>query len=304
METKLLAFEIKAIDYEGRTLEGYAAAFGNIDQVGDIIHPGAFRKTLSERGGRIKFLWQHDPKEPIGRLIEAREEDHGLSVKAVISDTARGRDALALLKDGAIGEMSIGYDAVKGGVDYSKFEGRSVRNLREIKLYEFSLVTFPANEAAIVTGLKQQQDVTPSEGKPWVVAKRGDKWGVFKEDADGEPEGEALGMHDSEEEAQAQMRALYANADDDKKKSVKAGRTISAATLTKLKAARDVIDELCQMGEYNGMDDEEEPDEMKSAPGGVPQAAEKQHEQEAGPVIPPTEKMLRLIEIELSELHH
>ena len=68
------------------------------------------------------------------------------------SDTQRGRDALALLKDGAIGEMSIGYDTVKGGMDYTKdAKGNTIRNLREIKLYEFSLVTFPANEQAIVT---------------------------------------------------------------------------------------------------------------------------------------------------------
>jgi hypothetical protein len=161
MEHKTISFEIKALDGDGRTLEGFCAAFGNIDQVGDVIHPGAFRKTLTERGGRIKFLWQHDPTEPIGRLVEAREDTGGLYVKAIISDTQRGRDAIALLKDGAIGEMSIGYDAVKGGTDYSKTpEGKSVRNLREIKLYEFSLVTFPANEAAVVTALK---DVDPGD---------------------------------------------------------------------------------------------------------------------------------------------
>ena len=310
MEHKTLAFEVKAIDYEGRTLEGYAAAFGNIDQVGDIIHPGAFRKTLQERGQRIKVLWQHDPTEPIGRLMEAREDERGLYVKAVISDTTRGRDALALLRDGAIGEMSIGYDSVKGATDYSKMEGKTVRNLREIKLYEFSLVTFPANEQAVVTALKQQ-DVMPSEGKPYVIAKRGDKWGVYKEDADGNATGDALGMHDSEESAKEQLRALYAS-EADGKKSIKAGRTISRATLAKLQAARDVIDELCSMGE--GYDEEAEDEtedetedmqEMKSAPGDVPQAADIQHEEQAGPVKPPTDAKRLLLEIEIleSQLH-
>src|SRR5512139_1749898 len=193
MEHKTLSFEIKAVDFEGRTLEGFAAAFGNIDQVGDVIHPGAFRKTLAERGQKIKFLWQHDPTEPIGKLIEAHEDTGGLFVKAIISDTQRGRDALALLKDGAIGEMSIGYDTVKGGMDYSKdAKGNTVRNLREIKLYEFSLVTFPANEQAIVTSVKEQ-DVTPEEAKPWRAVRNGDKWNVYKLDADGEPTGESLG---------------------------------------------------------------------------------------------------------------
>jgi len=258
MEHKTISFEIKALDGDGRTLEGFCAAFGNIDQVGDIIHPGAFRKTLTERGGRIKFLWQHDPTEPIGRLVEAREDTGGLYVKAVISDTARGRDAIALLRDGAIGEMSIGYDAVKGGTDYSKTpEGKSVRNLREIKLYEFSLVTFPANEAAVVTALK---DADPGES-----------------DADIADEGE-----ESEPDAEPE---------------IKAGRTISAATRTKLMAARDVIDELCRMGEGP------EGDETETEPAPEDKAAEE-HEHKAGPVSPPTstERLLKLIELELTTL--
>lgn len=389
MEHKTLTFEVKAIDYTGRTLEGFAAAFGNLDQVGDVIHPGAFRKTLAERGQKIKFLWQHDPTEPIGKLIEAHEEPGGLFVKAIISDTQRGRDALALLKDGAIGEMSIGYDTVKGGMDYTKdAKGNTIRNLREIKLYEFSLVTFPANEQAVVTSVKQ--DVTPEEAKPWRAVRNGDKWNVYKLDSEGDPTGESLGEHDSEAEAQAQVRALYASeADKKSKKSLgtlaesqihsfftnfadtwygeekltreeriilssaigdalsafvktieekapqlyirqyydenppkgggpvsqrKVGRTISAATLAKLKAARDVIDELCNMGmieEETEEDEDENPidKEVKSATIIVTpdedQAVEPtQSNSAAGPVRPPTEMLLRLIDLELSDLHH
>jgi len=255
MEHKTISFEIKALDGDGRTLEGFCAAFGNIDQVGDVIHPGAFRKTLTERGGRIKFLWQHDPTEPIGRLVEAREDTGGLYVKAVISDTARGRDAIALLKDGAIGEMSIGYDAVKGGTDYSKTpEGKSVRNLREIKLYEFSLVTFPANEQAIVTALK---DADPGESDA-DIADEGDE-----SEPDAEPE-------------------------------IKAGRTISRATAEELRAARDVLDKLISMAEMS---------EPETAPAPEDKAAEEQ-EHKAGPVSPPTstERLLKLIELELTTL--
>jgi len=261
IDYKTLPFEIKALDGDGRTLEGFCAAFGNIDQVGDIIHPGAFRKTLTERGGRIKFLWQHDPTEPIGRMVEAREDTGGLYVKAVISDTARGRDAIALLRDGAIGEMSIGYDAVKGGTDYSKTpEGKSVRNLREIKLYEFSLVTFPANEQAVVTALKDTDPGDADEGE--------------ESEPDAAPE-------------------------------IKVGRTISRATTAQLKAAVDALNVLIATGEAYDAEDDDEPEEMKSAPGGVPQAADNEQAAQAGPVIqPPTSKLLKLIEIELSELHH
>lgn len=110
MERKTVGFQLTSLDTEGRTLEGYASTFGNLDLGDDIIHPGAFAKTLAERGGKVRFLWQHDPSEPLGKPIELHEDARGLFFKAVISDTARGRDALALLRDGAIEGLSIGYE--------------------------------------------------------------------------------------------------------------------------------------------------------------------------------------------------
>lgn len=168
MERKTFAFKVTDFDFEGRTVEGYAAAFMNRDQAGDIIHPGAFRKTLVERGGKVKFLWQHNPTEPLGKPLEIREDSRGLFIRAAVSNTTRGRDALALLKDEAIEGLSIGYDPIKGGVDYTKDEatGETTRNLRELKLWEFSIVTFPCNEEAQVMALKQDDAQVPSESKP------------------------------------------------------------------------------------------------------------------------------------------
>lgn len=152
------SFDFKLENIEGRTIEGYASTFGNIDLGNDIIHAGAFRKTLIDRGHKVKFLWQHDMDEPLGKVVELREDARGLYFKAVISDTQRGRDALALLQDGAIEGISIGYEAVKGGIEYEKAaDGRTLRHLKELKLYEFSLVTFPMNELAEITALKEQQ---------------------------------------------------------------------------------------------------------------------------------------------------
>lgn len=161
-EYKTVGLDITALDTAGRTVEGYAAVFGNLDLGADVIHPGAFTKTLAERGNRVVFLWQHDTAEPLGKLLELREDARGLFFKAVISDTARGRDALALLRDGAISGMSIGYDAIAGGVDFSKTaDGLTIRNLRELRLWEISLVSLPMNEAAGVTALKEHAPAEP-----------------------------------------------------------------------------------------------------------------------------------------------
>ncbi|MFA5053612.1 MAG: HK97 family phage prohead protease [Parcubacteria group bacterium] len=176
-ETKLIPFssDVK-LDYQGRTIEGYAATFGNVDLVNDIIHPNAFAKTLVERGGKVKFLWQHDTKAPLGRVLEMNEDNNGLYFKAVISDTQQGRDALALLRDNAIEGMSIGYEPIVS--DFSKYDGKTVRNLRELKLHEISLVTFPASPLAGVTALKDadpepQAEAAPGEsGEPEVKAGR------------------------------------------------------------------------------------------------------------------------------------
>ena len=174
-EYKTFDFTVKDFDFEGRTVEGYAAAFGNVDLGQDLIHEGAFAKTLLERGNKVKFLWQHDQHEPLGRPIEMHEDSAGLFVKAIISDTARGRDALALLRDEAISGLSIGYDAIPGGTDYSKSDdGETVRNLRELRLWEFSLVSMPMNEAATVTALKTE------EGPPEVDELKERKQGLVE----------------------------------------------------------------------------------------------------------------------------
>jgi uncharacterized protein len=172
-EYKTLEFKVTDLDWEGRTVEGYAAAFNNIDLGGDIIHPGAFAKTLVERGNKVRFLWQHDRAEPIGRPVEMHEDERGLFVKAIVSDTTRGRDALALLRDGAISGLSIGYDAIPGGTEFGKTaDGKTVRNLKELRLWEFSLVSMPMNEAATVLALKTADDLLAERKEALVASLR------------------------------------------------------------------------------------------------------------------------------------
>lgn len=146
-EAKNFKFEFKAID--DNTFEGYAAVFRNIDSYGDVIEPGAFAKTIQE-SKRVKVLWQHDPYQPIGKPEIMQEDNHGLYVKARISQTDRGREAMQLMKDGVIDELSIGYNSIKD--EWNKETGN--RHLKEVKLWEFSPVTFAANDQAVITGAK------------------------------------------------------------------------------------------------------------------------------------------------------
>lgn len=151
MEKRVVPFELKQVDLEEGTFEGYAAVFGNPDAGNDVIEPGAFTKTLQENGHRVKICWQHDPREPIGRPVEMKEDQYGLWVKGKVSLTTKGRDALILLRDGVVNELSIGYDTIK-----HQYQG-AVRQLKELKLWEFSLVTWAMNELAAVTNVKEGQ---------------------------------------------------------------------------------------------------------------------------------------------------
>ena len=147
MDKKAISF--KSEDIEGRVFSGYASTY-DLDQGGDVIERGAFAKTISERGNDIKVLWNHDA--PIGKPLVMREDAKGLYVEAKISNTALGNEVLELMRDGVIDQMSIGYSVPQGKAEYKD----GVRYIKELKLYEFSAVTFPMNEAARITGLKTQ----------------------------------------------------------------------------------------------------------------------------------------------------
>lgn len=146
-EIKSFNFEVKATG--DNEFEGYASVFRNVDSYRDVIEPGAFSKTIQENK-RIKVLWQHDPMQPIGRPTQMLEDNHGLYVKAKISDTTLGREAIQLMKDGVVDELSIGFNTIKEDWD----KEAQVRRIKEVKLWEFSPVTFAANDMANITGVK------------------------------------------------------------------------------------------------------------------------------------------------------
>lgn len=167
-QTADFSLKIMSIDDETGTFEGYASIFNNVDLAGDMVLPGAFARTLHNKLNSGKFfplLWQHDTFEPIGMVTSAVEDMKGLKFTGqLIMESDDARQKYALLKAGAISGVSIGYDAV--GKVYPEdlvVDGKKcVRQLKEIKLWELSLVTFPCNEEATVTDVKGISDLSDS----------------------------------------------------------------------------------------------------------------------------------------------
>ncbi len=145
MEHKGIQLEFKAS--ENGTVEGYASRFNEVDQGNDTVVKGAFSGSIGRR--KVKMLWQHNMAEPIGVWEAMSEDENGLYVKGrVLDEVAKGREALALVRAGAVDGLSIGYKAM----DYSY--DKDIRILKQVDLFEVSLVTFPMQETARIDAFK------------------------------------------------------------------------------------------------------------------------------------------------------
>ena len=137
---------------ETGAFEGYASVFDRIDRGRDIVLKGAFARSIAERGARgVKLLWQHDPSEPIGVLDRVAEDGRGLHVTGrLLLGLKRAREAYALLQAGALDGLSIGFRTI-----LADREAKSgARVLKDVDLWEVSLVTFPMQDAARITLFK------------------------------------------------------------------------------------------------------------------------------------------------------
>ena len=157
--TKDISDGIKDVDVQQGIVTGYFSIFGNIDSDGDIVLPGAFKKTIKENGPdspkpRILHLYQHNPSQVIGKPHVLKEDKKGLYFESKISDTSLGKDVLQLYRDKVLTEHSIGYQIVKREVDDSGKE--RIQKLTELKLWEGSTVSWGANMEAIVETVKTE----------------------------------------------------------------------------------------------------------------------------------------------------
>lgn len=156
--TKHLAapFKVKSIKDDG-TFTGYGSVFDVVDSYSDVVHRGAFAGSLEswqQRGGLPAMLWQHKFDEPIGVYTHMEEDEHGLYLEGrlLVDDDPLAKRAYAHLKAGSLTGLSIGYDIAPGGAEWDN--QAEVFRLKNVNLWEVSLVTFPANDAARVETVK------------------------------------------------------------------------------------------------------------------------------------------------------
>ena len=143
----------KEINTEKHIIEIKFAAFGNIDSDRDILIKGCFAKSIQERGPgssthrKIAFLWQHDLHDPIGKILKIEEREDGAYAEVQLSNfdaVPNAKRAYYQLIDGDIDQFSFGFEYVWDKVEYD--EAADAFIVREVKLFEISVVTLGANE--------------------------------------------------------------------------------------------------------------------------------------------------------------
>lgn len=144
------------------TVEGYAATFDRIpDAYGDVIKAGAFADSLKaweQNGKPIPLLYGHSTEDPaynIGKVVEAHEDGKGLYVVAQFDEeNEKAQYVRKLVKEGRLWQFSFAYEVLDGG-SVELEDGTEAYELRKMNLFEVSLVQIPANQRAVVTGVKE-----------------------------------------------------------------------------------------------------------------------------------------------------
>lgn len=190
-EYKQLPFYVQKIDSDLGVVDAIVAVMGNIDHQGDIIDPGAFTKTIKERGSKIRILDNHNTgstRDVVGiplffnelsrnglpqELLQEYPEATGGLFASIqfLMDTTEGGGVFKRIKAKAISEYSIGYDALDTMRDIVKDKSgneTNVRRLKTIRLWEISPVIFAANDATLTVGAKATNDNEAGVGKTQV----------------------------------------------------------------------------------------------------------------------------------------
>lgn len=169
MEERLYkSFELKSD--ENGIVEGYASTWTKTpDSYGDIVIKGAFKETLKKRkatGHPFPLCFNHDFDQIIGAVFEAEEDDYGLKIRASFLNTPAAQEKREFVKEGIVWQFSFAYSVL--GVEAPTEEERKqgiYQKLTKLDLYEVSLVPVPANQTAIVTEIKNDDNAEVKAGR-------------------------------------------------------------------------------------------------------------------------------------------
>jgi HK97 family phage prohead protease len=149
-----VAAQWKAVPGDGGELDGYASVFGNVDQGGDVVLPGAFKASLAEwaRSSQpMPLIADHDlsTEGVIGSVVSAQEDNYGLRIRARFSRVPKAQAIRAKMIEGHLKGMSFTYDTVRHYMGMAG--GKAVRFLQEVKVFEASVTPFPMNALALAS---------------------------------------------------------------------------------------------------------------------------------------------------------
>jgi HK97 family phage prohead protease len=156
MQTRDFSLKVKGLDESG-SFTGLASPYGPpADMVGDIIAPGAYKQAIASQGDGYPLLWAHKQDEPIG-IGKVSDSAAGLVIngKLLMTDSGAQR-AYSFMKSNIVRGLSIGYQVDPAKVTYGN---DGTRTLKEVRLFEVSLVVVPCAPAAHVTNIKNLAQV-------------------------------------------------------------------------------------------------------------------------------------------------
>jgi HK97 family phage prohead protease len=139
--------QFRVVDKERREVAGIAVPYDTVEN-GEM-----FARDSVTLDPEAKLMWQHDQREPIGKIVEGRHTEAGFEIRAVISETQRGLDAITLLDDNVINRFSVGFVMRDSKVD----ENRN-RIVTDAFVREVSLVSTPWYSDAVVTEVREDSE--------------------------------------------------------------------------------------------------------------------------------------------------
>jgi HK97 family phage prohead protease len=142
--------ELRAMT-DGKTLVGYAAIFDSPSEPlpwTEFVRRGAFRKTIKD-GADVRLLIDHEGV-PLARTksgtLTLTEDEVGLRIEAELDETnPDAAKIISALRRGDLSQMSFAFQTVKDAWS----QDRQVRELKEVRLYDVSVVTYPAYEQTV-----------------------------------------------------------------------------------------------------------------------------------------------------------